>query len=251
VVNTLFERLRAKDNQANLIFCPTFYWGDGSGDSAPYLETLARELHPDVFVFWTGDAVVTQRITRPAAERYRERCRHRLIIWDNYPVNDGNPTLHLGPVTGRDPDLREVCYGYMSNPMRSESEINRLPLLTCLDYAYNPWDYDPARSIGQAILRLGSTPEQRAVLKDLVELCPGMLIYGQGTGFNPALHRLTGLLDTPHSRFVAELYLKHVEDVAARLENAFPGRFAPAGVTLDKTLARMRELWRTTYGEGP
>lgn len=251
VVNAILTRLRAQDNAANLIFCPTLYWGDGAGDSASYLETLARELHPDVFLFWTGDAVVTPRITREAAERYRARCCHRLIIWDNYPVNDGSPTLHLGPLTGRAQDLGEVCEGYMSNPMKTESEINRLPLLTCLDYAYNPWDYDPARSIGQAILQVGSTPAQRQVLKDLVELFPGMLIYGKGTGFNPVLERFTGLLQIPHSPFLPGLFLQHVEGVATRLEAAFPDRFAPAGVTLQKTLERMRQMQRAAHGETP
>jgi hypothetical protein len=251
VANAIFERLRAKDAQANLVFCPTLYWGDGSGDSAGYLEALARDLHPDVFLFWTGDAVVTPQITRGAAERYRERCRHRLIIWDNYPVNDGNPTLHLGPVTGRAPDLGEVCYGYMSNPMKTESEINRLPLLTCMDYAYNPWDYDQGRSIGQAILHLGTTPEQRQALKDLVELFPGMLICGKGTGFNPALERFTGMLDTPHSRYLADLYLAHVEAVTTRLQTAFPDRFGPAVATLRQTTGKMRTMRQAAYGTAP
>jgi len=248
VVNAVFSRLRAADARANLIFCPTCYWGDGSGTAAPYLETLARDLHPEVYLFWTGDAVVTPRITRGAAERYRERCGHRLILWDNYPVNDGNPTLHLGPVTGRDPDLGEVCHGYMSNPMKTESGLNRLPLLTCLDYAYNPHDYDPARAIGQAILRVGSTPEQQRLLRDLVELFPGMLVYGQGTAFNPALQRFSGLLDTPHSRFLADLYLAHVEEVCAGLRTLFPDSLRPAAVTLEQTLVRMREMRQAAYG---
>jgi hypothetical protein len=249
--NAVVDRLRGADPRATLSLCPTFYWGDGSGDSAPYLETLARDLHPEIYLFWTGDAVVTPHITRTAAERYRERSGHRLIIWDNYPVNDGNPTLHLGPVTGRDRDLHEVCAGYMSNPMKSENELNRLPLLTCLDYAYNPWDYDPARAIGQAILRLGPTLEQRQTLKDLVELSPGMLVFSQGTGFNPILSRFEDLLETPHARFLADLYLKHAEDVAARLRTHFPGRFGADGVTLNKTLARMRQLRQAAYGTGP
>jgi hypothetical protein len=247
VVNGIFERLRASDPEARLIFCPTAYWGDGSGSQAQYLETLATELHQEVFLFWTGDAVVTPQITREAADAYRARCKHRLILWDNYPVNDGNPTLHLGPVTGRDSDLGEVCYGYMSNPLNTESQINRIPLLTCLDYAYNPRDYDPARSIGQAVLHIGETPEQRQVLKDLVELFPGMLVYGKGTSYNPVIERFEQMLDTPHSRYLADLYLRHVEDVAGRLATAFPDRFAAARKTLDKTLGRMRQAFEKQY----
>jgi hypothetical protein len=251
VVNAIFGRLRAQDAAANLIFCPTLYWGDGSGESAGYLETLARDLHPEVYLFWTGDAVVTPRITRAAAQSYRERSQHRLILWDNYPVNDGAPTLHLGPLTGRATDLGEVCAGYMSNPMKAENEINRLPLLTCLDYAYNPWDYDPGRSIGQAILQLGSTPEQRQVLKDLVELFPGMLVHGKGTGFNPVVERFAGLLDTPHSRYLADLYLGHVQGVSVRLQAAFPERFGAATATLGQTLQTLTVMRQAAYGSAP
>jgi len=250
LTNALLQRLRAQDPEAQMIFCPTFYWGNGEEPAArAYLEVLARELHPDVYVFWTGDGVVTKRITRAAAESYRRAVGHRLFIWDNYPVNDGNPTLHLGPVTGRDTDLCAVADGYMCNPLSPQNEINRLPLLTIADYAYNPWGYDPARSIGQAIVHLAETPEQRRVLKDLVELYPGMLIYGQGTNWNPLISRFAEITSEPHSRFLADLYLRHVASVAGRLKRNFPDRFADARRTLEGNLAQLHAIYRDTYGE--
>jgi len=43
VVNEIYHRLRAGDPEARMIFCPTYYWGDGTGKlQRPYLETLAR-----------------------------------------------------------------------------------------------------------------------------------------------------------------------------------------------------------------
>jgi len=247
-VNALLQRLRRHDSEAQMVFCGTYYSGNGQDAAAKaYLEAIARELDPKVYVFWTGDGVVG-RITRRAAEAYRQAVGHRLIIWDNYPVNDSNPTLHLGPVTGRDRDLCEVADGYMSNPMASENRINRLPLMTCADYAYNPWAYDPARSIGQAILHLAETPEQQRALKDLVELYPGMLVHGQGTGYNPVVTRFSEILATPHSRWLAEVYLQHVEDVAARLRRHFAGRFTDATKTAEGNLAVMRQAYRDTYG---
>ena len=252
LANAMFERLRGNDAEARLILCPTFYWGAGeSADAKAYLEVLASDLHEEVFIFWTGDRVVTPVITREAAKAYRDRVKHRLIIWDNYPVNDAHPTLHLGPVTGRDADLCEVCYGYMSNPLHSENEINRIPLITCADYAYNPWEYDPARSIGQAIVHIAETDGQRQVLKDMVELYPGMLVYAKGTSWNPAVMRFNQLLDTPHSRNIATLYFKHVEDVSHRLAQAFPGRFKGAQVTLTKNIAAMRDAYAAHYGRPP
>ena len=176
VANDLLHRLRAKDPAAQLIFCPTYYWGDGTlTNQQPYLEILARDLDPEVYVFWTGDAVVG-KVTRGAADRFRRIVRHRVILWDNYPVNDGHPTMHLGPVTDRDPDLGEVLDGYMSNPLRQQNEINRLPLATCADYAFNPRAYEPLRSIGQAILLQADTSPQREALRELVETYPGMLL---------------------------------------------------------------------------
>jgi hypothetical protein len=249
LANRLFARLRECDPHAQLILCPTYYWGTGQDPTArEYLQTWARELHPDVFVFWTGDAVVTPRITRAAAESFRQAVGHRLITWDNYPVNDGAPTLHLGPVIGRDPGLADVCDGYMSNPMHTQNETNRLPLLTTADFAYNPWAYDPERSIGQAILHLAGTPEEQATLADLVELYPGMLIFGQGTGYNPFLTRFEELLATPHSHPMAAACLEHAEGVLHRLQTQFGDRFTDAQATLAADLARARMNYEAAYG---
>ena len=249
-VNAIFERLRSKDAEAQMIFCPTFYWGNASRPNArAYLETLARNLDEDVYIFWTGDRVVTPVITRAAAEAYKAAVGRRLFIWDNYPVNDAHPTLHLGPVTGRDADLCEVCDGYMSNPLHSENEINRIPLITCADYAYNPAAYDPTRAVGQAILHMADTAAGRDALRDLVELYPGMLVYSKGTNWNPPLNRFAGICQTPHSRYIARPYLRHVEDVAARMAQAFPDRFQAAQKTLRGAIEAMKTTYSETYGQ--
>ncbi len=183
-VNKLFARLRAKDAAVQFIFCTTYYGGTGNEpDAVRYLDTVARDLNPEIYIFWTGDTF--NRITRAAAESYKKRVKHRLFLWDNYPVNDGQQTMHLGPVTSRDADLCEVIDGYISNPMASQNQINRIPLATCADYAYNPRGYDPTRSIGQAILHQARTDAQRSVLLDLVEVYPGFILYPGGTGTNP------------------------------------------------------------------
>jgi hypothetical protein len=248
--NRLFSRLRDGDPQAELVFCPTWYMGDGSEPShQAYLETVARELRPEVYIFWTGDGLA--RVTRRGAEGYRARVRHRLIFWDNYPVNDLLPILNLAPVTGRDPDLCEVADGYLSNPHHQQNEINRIPLLTCADYAYNPRAYDPARSIGQAILHLAETPEQRHVLRDLVEVSPGPLIYGKGScSFNSLRERFRLITATPHSRCVAEAYTRYLEDLSARLKRAFPTQFEDARQTLDENTAWMRQTLTARYSLG-
>ena len=252
LANKLFRRLRAQDPKAEFIFCPVYYWGCGdAGDAKAYLEALGGAMDKDIFVFWTGDGVVTLRITRTCAERFKAAIDHRIVIWDNYPVNDRSGALHLGPVTGRDPDLDEVAYGYMSNPHCPQNEINRIPLLTCADYAYSPRTYDPARSIGQAIVHLADAPAQRQALKDLVELYPGNLIRGSTrTGYNSVLETFNALLKEPKAEDLGARFIVHVEDVAARLERAFPGCYAETRKTLADHILRLKEKFKESFAPG-
>lgn len=248
-VNRLLKQIREVNPQAKMIFCPTIYWGKGDDPKEhDYLEKVARTLDPDVYCFWTGDMGFND-ITREGAEKFKAIIGHRLFLWDNYPVNDDGPTMHLGPMIRRDHDLYKVIDGYMSNPHCPQNQINRLPLLTCADYAWNPEAYDPARSIGQAILHLAETDAQRRVLKDLVELYPGRLLVRGSTHWNPVRERFDQILGTPHSRYVAEIYLNHARDVAARLAAAFPDRFADAGQTLKDDIESMQKQYADQYGE--
>ncbi len=250
LVNKLLAKLREKTPLAQMVFCPVYYWGCGeTPESRAYLGALGRTLDPEVYVFWTGDGVVTPRITAACAQSYRRIVGHRLIIWDNYPVNDRHPTLHLGPVIGRDPDLPRVAEGYMSNPLCPQNEANRIPLFTCADYALRPAAYDPLRSIGQAIAELAATPPQRRALKNLVELYPGMLIFDRtGTDFNPVLEKFERLLEEPSSRGLATAHLARVESVENQLAEAFPGRFRETRETLRRHIARMKEQLKRAAG---
>jgi hypothetical protein len=249
LANRLVRKLREKDPGASLIFCPVYYWGGAeTGDARAYLQALGDALDPDVLVFWTGDAVVTLRLTRACAEKYKAVVRHRIVIWDNYPVNDRTGALHLGPLTGRDPDLDEAAFGYMSNPHCPQNEINRIPLLTCADYAFNPRAYDPGRSIGQAILHLADTPSQRQVLKDLVELSPGNLANGSTRpSYDSILEKMNALTKGPDAKARAADFISRVEDVAARLAWEFPGRFGETRKTLAGRIARLKAEFKDRF----
>ena len=104
VVNEIFRRLRAKDPEAQMIFCPTFYWGDGDGQRAAALSGDAGRAS------WTRTCICSGRATRWSGEITRKGRGHvprasasiASFLWDNYPVNDSNPTMHLGPVIDRD-----------------------------------------------------------------------------------------------------------------------------------------------------
>jgi beta-N-acetylglucosaminidase len=243
LVNKLLDRLREKDSQAQLIFCPVYYMGCGdTQDGQAYFGGLSRVLASDVYIFWTGDAVVPPRITMKCASIYGNAAGHRLILWDNYPVNDRNPTLHLGPVAGRPADLPRLVDGYMGNPLCPQSDINRIPLFTEADYSYNPEAYDPLRSIGKAILHLADSPARRQALKHLVELYPGNLLYGDSrTSFNPVLERFRLLMAKPQTRRLAEAFAGRVASVEKELGEAFPGQYESTRETVRGHIAEMKK----------
>jgi hyaluronoglucosaminidase len=203
------------------VFCPTIFWGDGSDPAhASYLAALARALDPAVRLFWTGDAVVTPRITRTAAKGYQAAVGRRLVLWDNYPCNDDAPTMHLGPLVGRDADLPDVVDGYMTNPMRRQNRLGRLPLATAADYARDPATYDPTASMRAAIDRLATTAEERAILIELVALYAGSIARGENQYFNPvraAISQTTG-----RERAAG---LRDLEALVGRFQAAFGDRY--------------------------
>jgi hypothetical protein len=250
VVNEIFSRLRANDPDAQMIFCPTYYWGDGTEkEQQPYLELLKQHLDKDVYLFWTGNAVVG-RITREATETFRRISGRRLFLWDNYPVNDDTPAMHLGPVIDRDADLCELIDGYMANPHCKQNEINRIPLATCADYAWNPWNYDPQRSINQAVAHLASSGPQRELLKDLVETYPGFLVYGSPrTSFNAVRDQFLRISGAPHSRQAAIAFIKHMESLSERLKNEFPDSYQPEKQTLEDDIEFLKRSFTAKFGK--
>jgi len=133
--------------------CPSYYSEDSLLErvfgrfEANFLERLAESLPANVDCFWTGPAVVSAKITLAHTRRVARRLRHRLLLWDNYPVNDLSMAseLHIGPLTGRDHRLPEIVHGYLNNPMLQPA-LSLVPLATCFDYAAKPRLYDPEAS---------------------------------------------------------------------------------------------------------
>ncbi|MCX6946162.1 MAG: beta-N-acetylglucosaminidase domain-containing protein, partial [Opitutales bacterium] len=186
-------------------------------------------------------AGVVGGITRRAAEAYGAVAGHKLFIWDNYPVNDNTPTMHLGPLVNRDPDLCRAAEGYMSNSMCSQNEANRLPMLTCAEYAYNPAAYDPEEAIGQALLLCAGSRARAECLRRLVEAYPGFLLYAPpSTSTNPVRDRFVKLVALPQGRSAAEAYADAMGKLLRDLRRLFPGRYRAEGRTLAADVAFMR-----------
>jgi len=244
--NRLLARLRKKDPGAQMIFCPTYYYGDGtSAKQKPYLEQIAKYLDPSVYVFWTGPKVIPTQITVEDAETFRSIVKHKVILWDNFPVNDLGVTIHLEPVSGRAKDLYKVIDGYMSNPLFSENEINRIPLFTIADYTYDPQDYNPKESIGQAIIHQTGNKAQQQVLLKMVQLFSSKI---EESTFNAIINHFTKITDIPYSRYFADLYISYLEKVQRELNNKFPKKYNATKIMFAKTIKTVENDYRNKYG---
>ena len=259
LVNSIFERLRRKDPDAQMTFCPTWYAGTGESGAethaqlgAPatpggettgsrYLKDLGRKLHPDVYLFWTGPQIESPTIDAKQAARYKALTGHRLFLWDNYPVNNQEPALDLGPLRGRSADLNTVVDGYMANPMAYENEADRLPLLTVADYTWNSSGYNPDHSIGQAILHLAETPAKREALKNLVELYPGRLWDGTSKGgWNSLRARFDQLLQRRENGKARELFTK-AQVTLGQMQKRFPDPWSSGSRVLALDVKAMQD----------
>lgn len=96
---------------------PTHYAGV---DGSEYLTALCDGLSSDIELMWTGTTVVTDAITASEVSARMKVTNNRApLVWDNTPVNDARMRghLHLGPYVGRDPELLNLCSGFLLNPM--------------------------------------------------------------------------------------------------------------------------------------
>lgn len=250
--NKFLKRLRERDPEAQLIFCPTVYHNAAMKGNEGYLTALATEMDQDVYVFWTGADVVPLTMTRQDAVTYRDLVKHRLFIWENYPVNDSSPTLHLGPITGRDPELCKVADGYMANPLYPQAHANRIPLYTMGDFASNPYGYDPSRSIGQTILQLAETPEERRAMADLIQTYLGDLAYSAtATNFNAPQHEYERLTSSPAGERLGAIYIQFLDEMLQRTRGPLTAGYPDMVAQLARDIASLRATQAAKYPPTP
>lgn len=166
----LLDALRAARPDASLVLCPTEYVGTRP---SPYLATLAGSLdpHPDIDVMWTGPTVCSPRIDAGQARAWSAALGGRsVVLWDNYPVNDGpmEARLHLGPYRGRDPDLADVVAGVLCNPML-QARASKVALATAAEFLADTDGYDPEAAWTRALAEVGG--ERRGPLSALGRAC--------------------------------------------------------------------------------
>lgn len=160
LTNRVDRWLRTRGLPRLAFMVPTDYAGT---TCRPYHTELGRRLRRGMPVGWTGEGVITETVTRAQAVE-RRTCvgRHPVVLWDNYPVNDVvlSNNLHLGPVTGRAPDLPDVLAGHLLNPM-TQPYASLVALATGADYLRDPKGYDAEGSWAAALAALDTGPGLR------------------------------------------------------------------------------------------
>jgi len=159
----LFESLAT-----DLTLCPTEYLGT---HPSPYLAQLDDAMPAGIDVMWTGPTVCSPTLRADDARGWvRALGNRRVVVWDNYPVNDASMTasLHLGPYRGREPELADVVGGILCNPM-IQPRASQVPLATAMDFLADPDAYDAERSWEKAISDVGG--KRAEPLRALAHAC--------------------------------------------------------------------------------
>ena len=118
-----------------LIVCPSYYSSDpileklfGERPSG-YWRELGAGLPVNVGVFWTGAKVCSKAYLPEDLVFISEQLQRAPVLWDNYPVNDGERSsqfLHLSAF-GHDASLAAYVSGHFANPM-NQPFLSQIPL---------------------------------------------------------------------------------------------------------------------------
>lgn len=148
LANRIFEYLNNKYEDLTFIICPTEYSGF---ERTPYKNTIKENLNSNIIVIWTGPEVAAKRIDSEDARMEFDLYGHQMLLWDNFPVNDGSRQLKLGPVSNRCKELYRLNHaGILSNPM-NQAEASKIALMTYADYSWNPEGYVPEYSMMKSL----------------------------------------------------------------------------------------------------
>jgi protein O-GlcNAcase/histone acetyltransferase len=133
VANALHKWLNDRDAGGRFLFCPTPYcWRMASRElgGAGYLETIGRELAPEIDVFWTGPEIISETISVEHIREVAVKLLRKPVLWDNLHANDyDGRRFFCGPYSGRPPELLREVKGILTNP-NCEYPLNFVPLQT-------------------------------------------------------------------------------------------------------------------------
>ncbi|CAA0119509.1 Protein O-GlcNAcase [Halioglobus japonicus] len=142
------------------LVCPTYYSFDPvleryfGAMPKDYWPQLGRELPAEADLFWTGNKVCSEAITVQDIDAIVQQLARPVILWDNYPVNDGavrSNFLYTSRLSHRSPDMRPLLSGHLCNPMNQG--LLSLPALSGLAQLYGNETFqeaDLSRILGPA-----------------------------------------------------------------------------------------------------
>jgi hypothetical protein len=168
----IIDRVGAQLDTTRLIVCPSYYSTDSVLEKIfgqrpeHYWATLGRNLDPSVDFFWTGEQVCSRQYSKQNLDFIAEQMRRLAVLWDNYPVNDGEKLsqyLHLQPFEHCKPWLRDYTAGHYANPM-NQPWLSLLPLLT-LPAVYNQAQFNRTVTNKQAYRQALQQVWQRALTR--------------------------------------------------------------------------------------
>lgn len=167
--NLIFEKIRAMNNQASLIFCPLEYHGRGNED---YIVELSSKLNKDIDLFWTGRQICSEYLDVFDAKVFERNCNRKPFFWDNYPVNDVAMLhqLHVGPIEKRQPELHFYSAGYCCNPM-DRIEASKFALATIGEFLVDPQIYHSDASWNSYIADTFSDKKEQDALTVFLQAC--------------------------------------------------------------------------------
>ena len=137
--------------EMRVLVCPTYYSFDPVLEQHfglmphDYWPQLGRELPGACDIFWTGDSVCSAKIDVCDVEAITQLLGRPVMLWDNYPVNDGaarSNFLYTSKLAGRPESLRPLLSGHLCNPMNQG--ILSLPALSGLAELYGDGGLDDA-----------------------------------------------------------------------------------------------------------
>ncbi|WP_339802951.1 beta-N-acetylglucosaminidase domain-containing protein [uncultured Marinobacter sp.] len=197
--------------------CPSYYSDDPVLDRVfgqrpqAYLEALGKALDPEVDVFWTGPEVCSKELSPGHLHRVGAALGRKPLLWDNYPVNDGDRMsrhLHLRGFTGRPAANAGLISGHAINPALQPT-LSAIPAMTLADcYRLGP-DY----CYTQAFV----TAAQEVLGSELANQLHGDLLSLEDAG----LHRLSAdRKATLHERYQASHH-PAAREIVRWLEGAY------------------------------
>lgn len=180
------NRLVADLSLTGVTVVPTKYHGT---DPHPYKDTLGSELAEGIAVQWTGQGIISAAITADDARAAHTQYHSApLVVWDNYPVNDGDRSrIFLGPLPRRDAELGEILTGLTANPM-IQPYASQVALAGVADYTWNPQGFSAEVSWRGVLNELaGPDPDTRRALHAFADSASGWQPYSHTSVEAPAL----------------------------------------------------------------